>query len=905
MAPQRWQQIKDLLQAASERAPTERIAWLTAQCGDDAELRQEVESLLAVNDTADDFMRRPLVNRTTFPPLNATGELSSGQTVGPYRIEQRIGAGGMGVVYRAHDSRLGRPVALKLLPAVFTYDVERLRRFRQEARAVSALNHPNILTIHEIGEAQTSEGTAHFIATEFVEGRNLRTALQDGDLTLGFVLDVLRQTATALAAAHAAGVVHRDIKPENLMVRPDGLVKVLDFGLAKMKVSNATTAFSTVHTHPGLVMGTVNYMSPEQARGLETDESTDVFSLGVVAYELLTGRTPFAGATTGDVLAALLEREPPPLHALAPHLPASLPHLINRALAKDCAARYPHCAALLADLKVLQQELELAALMKRSNDTPASAISLSLRVGHSTTEKSAAAKPLSTNSAPMAVTAAVTKPNIFRRLSQPVRWAAISALVLLLLAGWALYRYVPGQQGKAIHSVAVLPFTNVGADPEAEYLSDGLTESLMWNLQHLPALRVMARSTVFTYKGRAVDPREVGEQLKVRALVMGEVKRQASQIIIRVELVDAQDGSRLWGRQFEPRAGNLPAAQSEIAREVAQQLGLKLGSGGQRFQAQPDTVNQEAYQLYLQGKYLANQRTAETLQASIEHYQRAIGQDPGYALAHAALAANYSVLPSYSSTSGREAAAAARASAATALALNPQLSEPHSALGYVWYSWEWDFPQAEQEFQLALRLNPNDATAHRWYAFALAVQGRLEEALQEAQRARELDPLSSSNYSGLSRIYCSLDQPEAALRFVRQGLNLALATSFGIHVEVGLVHLQLAPYDEALAAFRQAVALGEPYEAASYIGLAYALSGRRAEAARVLNEVERRGGLGCIPIAEIHAALGQRDQAFVWLQRALERREETVVWAKINPRLAGLRQDIRFQQLLRDIGLKP
>ncbi len=911
MTPDRWQQIKDLLHAATERDPAARAAWLAAQCGDDVALLQEVEALLGFEPQNDGFLESPPAAVAAKALENRTAELLSGHKLGRYELQSVLGRGGMGTVYRAQDTQLGRQVALKLLPRRFTLDEERVRRFHQEARAISALNHPNILTIHEIGETVSASGATHFIATEFVEGRTLRAALREGSLTLGTVLDVIIQTAAALAAAHQSGIVHRDIKPENLMLRPDGLVKVLDFGLAKLSLNKTVTNFSTVHTNPGLIMGTVSYMSPEQARGLEVDARSDIFSLGVVLYEMLTARAPFDGATTGDVLVSILEREPLPLKRYAPQLPAVLQKIVSRALAKEREQRYQQASELLDALKELKQELELSARLKRAGDTPAGQVSLSLRVGQSAPNDAAVNTVVNTDDAPTVVTAPVTKPAFLRRFAQPLKLPAITLVILsVALAGWALHRYGQRPSGEEIHAIAVLPFVNADADPQIEYLSDGLTESLMQSLQQLPALRVMARGTVFTYKGREVDPRQLGKDLQVQAVVTGRVQRQGERIFVTVELANTRDGTQLWGERYQKLLADLPTLQAEIAREILIKLQPLLRGGTVQTQLAPShPANSEAYQLYLRGRYLFYQYTRANQEKALELFQQAVALEPNYALAHSRIALVYTEFASqYLPPS--EAFPKARAAALLALAQDDGLAEAHLALAQVKHFSDWDWAGAEQEYQRALTLNPNFTDAINYYTGMLIKQGRFAEAERQAQRSQELDPLSPQPKHLLAEILYYSRQYDRAIAQLNRTLELSQGTTRA-HIEhrnLGRALLLHRQYQSGISELRQSLAINRHDWTLSWLGYGYAVAGQ-ADAARALQRElhaqAKQRWVSSVYRARICLGLGERDQALTWLKKAYEERSDHLLLLGVEPIYDPLRNDPRFIELLRGIGLQP
>src|SRR5581483_10577781 len=547
--------------------------------------------------------------------------LAAGQMIGPYQVERQLGEGGMGVVYLARDSRLGRPLAIKQLHSHFTRDRERVRRFQQEARAASALNHPNILTIYEVGQVEET----HFIATEFVEGQTLRALVAGGGVKFDVALDIALQAASALAAAHEADIVHRDIKPENIMVRPDGYVKVLDFGLAKLIESSTSrttrvsgAGFSAVETQPGVVMGTFSYMSPEQARGYEVDGRTDIFSLGVVLYELMTGQEPFPGPTSHDVIAALLHHEPPPLAQFAPELPAGLQRIISRALAKDRGARYQRMAEMLDDLKALRQQLETEAQMRRSGQLT--------RLGHG--------------------------------------WrAAIGAAALVALIATAYHiRSVRTAHGAPIQAVAVLPFKPLVAEQRDEVLEMGIADTLITRLSSLRQVTVRPISAVRRYTALDQDPLAAGRELQVQAVLEGSIQKAGNKIRVTSRLVSISDGRPLWTSQFDEPWTDIFAVQDAISQRVAGDLMVTLTGAERSDLARNYTTDPEAYQLYLTGRHQWNKRSGEGIRKGIESFKQAIARDPGYALAYVGLADAYTTLGSYHLAPPREVLPLARES---------------------------------------------------------------------------------------------------------------------------------------------------------------------------------------------------------------------------------------------------
>lgn len=896
MTPERWQQIDDLLQDALAQPPAARAAFLAQACDNDAELRCEVASLLRFQPEVEEFLEAP-------PAEVAAEMLKSSETaslaeraLGPYQIERQLGQGGMGVVYLAYDTRLGRPVALKLLPTHLTGEVERVRRFEREAHSVSALNHPNIVTVYDFGQ----EDGRHYIATEYVAGQTLRAALGDPDFKLTQALDVAMQVASALAAAHQAGIIHRDIKPENVMLRPDGYVKVLDFGLAKLTESRSSgdedetvaSIGSGFKTRTGMVLGTVSYMSPEQAGGQKVDARTDLFSLGVVLYEMVTGHRPFEGRTRNHVLVAILDQEQPSLSSYAAGAPVELESIINQALRKDRAQRYQTAAELLADLRKLKQDLEIQA-----------------RVESRSAEERLAEARTRASGEQASAPSAVTGPNGARITSQikPHRRKVVVMLVALLLiaaiiAGVLLLAVPP----PTIDSIAVLPFANAGNDPQVEYLPDGITESLIGSLSQLPHLRVMARGTVFTYKGREADPRQVGATLKVRTVVLGRVERRGERLVIGVELVDAADGARLWGEQYQRPLADIFAVQAEIAREIAEQLRVRLSSAEREQLAKRQTTNPEAYQLYLQGRYHYLQFNRASQERALDYFRQAITRDPRYALAYTGIADVYADFSSqYLAPS--EAMPQAKQAAAQALELDEQLPEAHHSLAMVKWFGDWDWAGAEVEFRRALALNPNAAATYAFYADFLLRLKRFDEALSQARQGYELDPLSPHGSEMVSKSLFYLRRYDESVAQSRKTLELNPNYIWvGLHISNS--RAQQGRHEEAIAEVRRNLELNQHDAILSHLGYLYAFAGRRDEARKVLTELEERARQRRVsPVyrARVYANLGDKERALELLRQAYEERSDHLLAIGIDPIFDGLRADPRFAELLRGIGLPP
>jgi serine/threonine protein kinase/tetratricopeptide (TPR) repeat protein len=836
--------------------------------------------------------------------------LPANTMISHYRILSPLGAGGMSEVYLAEDTRLPRRVALKLLAAEFTKDDDRVRRFEQEARAVSALNHPNILTILEVG----SERGTRFIATEFVEGETLRQRLRRGSLSTREALDVAMQVASALEAAHRVGIIHRDIKPENVMLRPDGYVKVLDFGIAKLTerfVEHHSGATDTAHldnlvqTESNIVMGSPSYMSPEQARGLSVDARTDIFSLGVMMYEMVAGKRPFEGETAGDVLVAILDRRPEPLAERAPDIPPMFETIIYKALAKSRDGRYQSVGKLLKDLRRLKRRIDYEAGPDDSI-TPDAFVEKTVPIEHradsyATVQEAAAQhSQLETRRGTTSAAYVITEIKHHKK-------AVFVGLGVLIIAVVVILFFARGdRQSGPINSIAVLPFANESADPNSEYLSDGLTESLINNLSQSRRLKVMARNSVFQYKGKDVSAQEVGRALDVRAVLTGRITQRGDDLQIRMQLVDARDGSIVWGEQYSRRMADLLVVQEEIAKQVSDNLQLRLSGDDQKRMAKRQTADTEAFRLYLKGRFYWNKRTEDGLHKGIDYFKQAIERDPTYALAYAGLADCYAMLTEYGSAPTGETYPKVKAAAERALEIDDTLAEAHTSLGAA-YEYEWKWAEAEQQYRRAIELNPNYATAHHWYAVFLGARMRHDEALREMKLAWELDPLSLIINTSMGRLFYGARQYDRAIEQLRKTLELD-GNFAETHFHLAMVYEAKRMYGEAIAEFQKAIELFQDRTMVVWVGRVNALSGKRKEAERILgevNEMARSQYISPYPLATVYAAMGDKDRAFEYLEKVYTERSYYVVWLNVDPTLDGLRADPRFQDLLRRIGIAP
>lgn len=897
MKPEHREKIDRIFQAAVELAAARRSAFLDQACAGDTELRREVAALLAAHEGAGGFIETP-ASDVAAEPLSEERGSAVGDRIGHYKIVHHLGTGGMGEVYAATD-RLGRTVALKLLPSRFTNDSQRVGRFRLEAQAVLSLNHPNIVTIYDVGEVDST----HYIASELIEGETLRRRVIGGALPLGEALDVAVQVASALAAAHEKGIVHRDIKPENIMLRPDGYAKVLDFGIAKLterQTPNASTQAPTLlkmETEPGLVIGTVAYMSPEQARGNDIDARTDVWSLGVVLYEMLSGRVPFVGETMSDTIASILRSEPPPMQNFDGAIPVELERITSKALAKICAERYQTAKDLLSDLKILQKRSEFAV----SNEAQ------TVRLTPAAT--GAKEPPVATAAAATTTTGneqtLPAKPKAKRTLLIGV---LLGLLLLLASVGIGFWFY--GSRSENIESIAVLPFVNESGNSEVEYLSDGMTESLISSLSQLPKLNVKARSSVFRYKGKEVNPQTVGNELAVQAVLLGRVIQRGEQLTLSLELVDARTENVIWSEQYNRKQTDLISLQREVTRDVSQKLRARLSGADEQKLTKNYTANAEAYQLYLKGRYFWYKRTPEDFQKSRDYFQRAIDLDPTYALAYSGLADFYGISIATGQLPPDENWPKFEAILRKTLELDPNLAEIHNSLAGLKRYYYRDWAGAEQEFKRAIELDPNYGEAHVHYGGHLTAMGRFDEALIERKRGLEIDPLAPSFNLRFGDTLYHMRRYAEAIEQYRKTLELDPNSPL-VHERLGNAYEQQGMFEQAIGEWSAAFALAKNNELATMLERTFKESGFNVAVRAVarkrleqINEKTRRGEyVPARDFARLYVRLGEREQAFVWLEKAAEERNALAFEIKLNPDFDSLRTDPRFQNLLRRVGL--
>jgi serine/threonine-protein kinase len=781
-----------------------------------------------------------------------------GQTISHYKILEKLGEGGMGVVYKAEDTKLDRIVALKFLPHHLTANDAEKARFLQEAKAAAALNHPNVCSVIDIQEYDGQQ----FIIMEYVDGSTLRQKLPVQKIQ--DAIQYATQIGDALQAAHAKGIVHRDVKSENIMLSSDGRIKVMDFGLAKLKGSLKLTKTSST-------VGTLAYMAPEQLQGGEADTRSDIFSFGVVLFEILTGHIPFRGEHEAALMYSIVNEEPESVLKYRQDLSPELDRIIHRALEKDPADRYQHVDDMVSELRRLQKastRIVRPEQMEQSRTHQAMSI-----------------------------------PAESPKKSKNALWIAVTSIVLLAGAAWFLFLNKPGQK---ITSMAVLPFVNAGSDQSAEYLSDGFTESLINSLSKLPGVKMMSRSSVFRYKGKEVDPQVVGKELNVSAVLLGRITQSGDGLSVSVELVNTSDNSHIWGEQYERKISAIISLQNDISRELSKQLQVTLTGDEEKQITKNATENTEAYQLYLKGRFYWNKRTTENFRKAIEMFQAAIDKDPGYALAYTGLADCYNLMSAYFILPSSEAFAKAKAAATKAIELDNTLAEPHTDLASMASEYEWNFEAAEREYKRSLGLNPNYATTHQWYGEFLTEMGRGKEGLVEVQKAIEIDPLAPILYSSSSWVNCVMGNYEKALADADHALELdpkfprALLNKVQVYIELGKETEAIQYAQEALAAS------GNGIEYRSWLGHTYGRLGKRQEAEKILTDllkVSKKEYVAPALIASVYAGIGDNDRTFDWLEKCYELHSGDVVYLNAEPAWKPLRGDPRLAALTKKVGL--
>jgi serine/threonine-protein kinase len=903
MTPERWKQVEELFHTVAARPKAERSAFLDRACAGDEALREEVERLFASHDEPGIFMKAPALEAAAMGLAHEQAGLMIGNTIGHYKILSLLGAGGMGEVYLAQDTTLGRRVALKLLRGYSTTDG--VQRFQQEARAASALSHPNIAHIYEIGEAA---GT-NFIAMEYIEGQSLAQRISGRPLATAQILDLGMQVADALDEAHSKGITHRDIKSANVMVTARSVVKVLDFGLAKLAGPAAeqtpdNEAATQVKTRPGVVMGTVSNMSPEQALGRNLDHRSDIFSLGVVLYEMATGRLPFSGESVTETIDKIAHAQPAAIARLNYDVPAELENIIKKALRKNRDERYQTARDLEVDLRSLKEDLQFEEKRQRSTSPEAGGPTGSGSAGHENL-KSAAEPAIRT--AEIGATRPTSSAEYVVSGIKHHKVIALVALVILIAGVASLAAYFHARNTEvAIESIAVLPFSNQSHDPDSEYLSDGISESIINSLSQLSNLRVLARSTVFRYKGRETDPLAVGRELGVRAVLAGRVIQRGDNLTVSVELVDVRDNKQLWGEQYQRKVSDLLAVERDIAQEITGNLRLKLSGPEQSRVARHYTVNPEAYPLYLKGRYFWNKFTPADHQRAAEYFNQAIAKDPTFALAYVGLADTYGASATNSWINPLEGYAKAKAAVKKALEIDDTLAEAHATLGALTMFYDMDWTVAEREYKRAFELNSNYILNYEVYSYLLSATGRPNEAIDMAKRGLVVDPLSVVLSNDTGQAYYLARRYDEAVTQYQKSIEIDPSDP-SAYIALGGIYEQQGMYDQAIAAYQKAIKGSERTSIIlGSLGHAYAASGRSGEALKILDELKemaKQKYVSAYDLAILYTGLGDKDHAIEQLNKAYEERAGWIINLRVEPLFDPLRSDPRFPDLLRRVGL--
>ncbi len=842
MTPERWGQIQELYLRAVDLSGEERAAVLSSAS---PELRQRVVAMLA-QPTGSKLMDRPAWEALS----ESSGPIILGTQLGAYRIETILGEGGMGVVYRALDTKLNRPVAVKFLSDDLA-DAASRRRFQREAQTASSLNHPHILTVHDAGEVDGRQ----YLVTEFVDGGTLRDWARAEKRGWAQIVELLVGVADGLAAAHDAGILHRDIKPANILVARNGYAKLADFGLAKLAAGSEgeITRTATEHaTGPGLAIGTIAYMSPEQAAGKTLDARSDIFSFGLVLYELLAGQRPFAGANDLELMQNIIHGTPQPLSA---EIPVALRGIVEKALEKDPAHRYQSMRDMVVDLR---------RLMRPSGET--------------------------------------TAPVAPRR--RTIAWALIAATVVLLIAGVAAWKFWPRAGSRQIHSLAVLPLRNVSRNPDQQYFSDGMTDALTTGLAQVSALSVIARTSAMRYQGTQKTTPEIARELHVDAVVDGSVQRSGDHVLITAELVDGSNDRHLWARSYERDARDALGLQNEVAQAIAREIQVNLTPQEQVRLAPPRPVNPEAQEAYLRGTYLRGRGSEGT---SLQYLQQAVEKDPGYAAAWAALAIAYGMFIDQGVISTKEGHPKERAAVTRALELDDNSAEAHVALARMLQDRDWNWAEADREFRRAIELNPSLAIAHPAFGEGLAARGKFEEALGEFRRALQLAPFDlTANYGMTEGLFYARRYDQA----IEQGRR---ANELFSHATDGLIrnaYVQKGDSQHSLSEMLEIVKVVKDRPPSpgllTDLAYAYAVFGNKQEASRLLaqmTELSKRRDVNPWMFAIVYTGMGDKDRAFESLDKAYDEHRTDLGWIKADPRMGPLRSDARYKELLLRLGL--
>lgn len=826
--------------------------------------------------------------------------LSPGTKLGRYEIRSKIGEGGMGEVYMAEDKKLNRKVAIKILPADVSSNQDRMHRFEREAKAAAALNHPNIAHIYEISEAVG----VHFIAMEFIDGQTLRELIRDGQADLAKLLRYLQHAAEGLAKAHAAGIVHRDLKPDNVMVTRDGHAKVLDFGLAKLVEpqrsesgsSEVATAILPQHSRPGMILGTVGYMSPEQAQGKtdEIDQRSDIFSFGCILFEAITGQRAFEGKDAIDSLNKIIREPVAPISDLNPLAPADLQRVVRRCLAKDPDQRYQTIKEAAIELKEVRSEL-------RSGVDTTVAPPPSEKFGGPPSGGSVSSTQTSPAEGGPPGTRASSAEYLVAGIGQHKPAVIIAGVVLVAIAiGFYYYQHARGTE-VAVESIAVLPFVNQNSDPTVEYLSDGLTESIINSLTQLPNLKVIPRSSAFRYKGKDTDPLKAGNELGVRAVLTGRLQQHGDDLVVSAELIDVRDNKQLWGDHYQRKVSNLLAVQNEIAKAISSSLRPTLAGAQEGKLKRRFTENPEAYQLYLKGRYFWLKFTPDDHKKAAEYFNQAIAIDPTFALAYAGLGDTYGASATNGWLSPREGYPKGKLAVKRALELDDSLAEAHTTAGALTMFYDLDWATAEREDKRAIELNPNYEITYEVYSYLLSATGRVDEGIAMAQRGLQVDPLSVALSNDVGGAFYLARRYDEAIRQYQKSIELDPNDS-GEHLNLGEVYELKGMHDQAIKEFQKTISIaGRTSGVLGLLGHAYAASGKQSDALKVLDElkeVSKKGYVSPWDTALLYVGLGDKDRAFAELNKAYDDRAGWIINLKVEPILDPLRSDPRYADLV-------
>jgi eukaryotic-like serine/threonine-protein kinase len=855
MNPDRWNKINEVFSTWLDLSDEKRGQFLIEACGSDDQLRKEVDLLIEAYSKSETFIETPIQGEAvraiaeSMPIRNLIGT-----SISHYRIVQPIGAGGMGEVYLAEDTRLDRKVALKILPADVSIDHDRMKRFIREAKAASAIDHPCIVHVYEINHADG----IHFIAMQYIEGQTLKSRLNGNPLSIQEFLNYAVQLSDAISEAHTRGITHRDLKPANVMISNKDQIKLLDFGIARIdKKSDDTDSMSSTKT--GALLGTVGYMSPEQALGKTIDHRSDIFSIGILFYEMVTGKQPFSGDTASQTIDKIIHNQPDAIITMNNAVPLELERIIRKCLEKDANNRYQSASELLIDLNNLDRDFNS---------------------GISPLKKSKKSK--------IAIPAALL-------------------ILVMVFAVFFIYRQI--MQKNEIRSIAVLPFKNINV--ETEYLSDGIAGSIINNISPISSIRVMARGTVFNYKNRDVDPRQLGKELGVDAVVSGRLLRQGNSLLITVDLVDARDGRQIWGQEYNRNLDDVVSLQSEISKEISNQLRIKLTKQEENSVARQHTTNNEAYQSYLKGQFLLLQRTPESTQRAMIFFQDAIKKDPRYALAYNGLADCYNYLGINGAILGglppKEVMPKAKELALKAIELDGTLAEAHRTLGQIHLVYDFDWIAAERELNKAIQLNPNDSQTVIRQTARYITMGEFQKAHESIKRFKELDPGHfPSQLVSVGIQQCWMREYDDAIEQL-QGIKQMAPAFAAPYYWLGVSYTGKKDYENALVNFQEAVQYTKRGPVA-LSGLAYGMAkaGKIQPAEAVIREILNQSKTTYVPefyLACAYAAMGKKDDAFALLNKAYIERANGMSQIKFIPLVDDLRSDSRFEELLKRMNL--